>query len=79
MYVEFLVMKEVLNTTSNQLLSPFTVAVRLRDSTRLYMHLMGPKMRIIRSYFAINLIGFSCRLPNFEQNQSRYFVSQAPS
>jgi hypothetical protein len=32
-------------TTSNQLLSPYTVALRLRWSNQhFYMHLMGPKM-----------------------------------
>jgi len=37
--------QEVLMTTSNQLLSPYTVALRLRQSNQLfYMHLMGPKM-----------------------------------
>ena len=68
-------------TTSNQLLSPYAVALRLRYSNQhFYMHLMGPKMWSYPPFsfhHKSNWI-FSSRLPNFEQNQSGRFMSMVP-
>jgi hypothetical protein len=52
--------KEVLKKTSNQLLSPYTVALRQRDSRKLfYMYPMGQICKATPNFlFAINLIGF---------------------
>jgi hypothetical protein len=44
-FLDLYSLKEGPLTTSNQLLSPYTVALRLRQSNQhFYMHLMGPKM-----------------------------------
>jgi hypothetical protein len=56
-------------TTSNQLLSPYTVMLRLRKSKKLfYMYHVGPKMCALLFLFAKNLIEFIHVPPSFDQN-----------
>jgi hypothetical protein len=63
--------KEVLMETSNQLLSPYTAALRLRQSNKHFTCILrAQKCEATPLFlFTINLIGFfSSILPNFEQN-----------